>query len=51
VDYTLNYQGNVEVDAYLKAQGRFRHLNKEETGLIQAMVDEDWDLLMKKISR
>ena len=51
VDYTLNYQGNVEVDAYLKAQGRFRHLNEEETGLIQAMVDEDWDLLMQKVSR
>lgn len=51
VDYTLNYQGNVEVDAYLKAQGRFRHLNEEETGLIQAMVDEDWDILMQKVSR
>ncbi len=51
VDYTLNYQGNMEVDVYLKAQGRFRHLNEEETGLIQAMVDEDWDLLMQKVSR
>ena len=51
VDYTLNYQGNMEVDAYLKPQGRFRHLNEEETGLIQAMVDEDWDLLMQKVSR
>jgi pyruvate/2-oxoacid:ferredoxin oxidoreductase beta subunit len=51
VDYTLNYQGNVEVDAYLKAQGRFRHLNEEEIQLVQAMVDEDWDLLMQKISR
>jgi pyruvate/2-oxoacid:ferredoxin oxidoreductase beta subunit len=51
VDYTLNYQGDVEVDAYLKAQGRFRHLNEEETELIQTMVDEDWDLLMQKVSR
>jgi len=51
VDYTLNYQGNEAVDAYLKAQGRFRHLNQEDIGRIQGMVDEDWDLLMQKVSR
>jgi pyruvate/2-oxoacid:ferredoxin oxidoreductase beta subunit len=51
VDYTLNYQGNMEVDSYLKAQGRFRHLNEDEIRRIQTMVDEDWDLLMQKVSR
>ena len=51
VDYTLNYQGNVEVDSYLKAQGRFRHLNEDEIMRIQTMVDEDWDFLMQKVSR
>ena len=49
--YTLNYQGNEVVDAYLKAQGRFRHLNEDEIQDIQVMVDEDWDLLMQKVSR
>ena len=51
MDYALNYQGNEVVDAYLKAQGRFRHLNEDEIRHIQAMVDEDWDLLMQKVSR
>ena len=51
MDYTLNYQGNEVVDVYLKAQGRFRHLNEDEIQYIQAMVDEDWDLLMQKVSR
>jgi len=51
VAYTLNYQGNEAVDTYLKTQGRFSHLNKDEIQLIQAMVDEDWDLLMQRVSR
>ena len=49
--YTLNYQGNETVGAYLKAQRRFRHLNEDDIGHIQAMVDGDWDLLMQKVSR
>ena len=49
--YTLNYQGNEVVDAYLKAQGRFRHLNEDDIEHIQTMVDEDWNLLMQKVSR
>jgi pyruvate/2-oxoacid:ferredoxin oxidoreductase beta subunit len=51
VNYTLNYQGNEIVDVYLKAQRRFRHLNENEIQCIQEMVDEDWDLLMQKVSR
>ncbi len=51
MDYTLNFQGNEAVDVYLKAQGRFRHLNEDEIRHIQVMVDEDWDLLMQKVSR
>ena len=51
VVYTLNYQGNETVDAYLKDQGRFRHLDQDEIQLIQSMVDEDWDILMQRISR
>ncbi len=49
--YTLNYQGNETVGAYLKAQRRFRHLSEDNIGHVQAMVDEDWDLLMQKVSR
>ena len=51
MDYTLNYQGNEAVDAYLKAQRRFLHLNGDDIQCIQAMVDEDWDFLMQKVSR
>jgi pyruvate/2-oxoacid:ferredoxin oxidoreductase beta subunit len=51
VVYTLNYQGNETVDTYLKTQGRFNHLNKDEIQVIQTLVDEDWDLLMQKVSR
>jgi pyruvate/2-oxoacid:ferredoxin oxidoreductase beta subunit len=51
VAYTLNYQGNETVDTYLKTQGRFNHLSQDEIELIQAMVDEDWDFLMQKVSR
>ena len=49
--YTLNYQGHEAVGAYLKAQGRFRHLSEDDIGHVQAMVDEDWDFLMQKVSR
>jgi len=51
VAYTLNYQGNETVETYLKTQGRFRHLKQDEIQLIQTMVDEDWDILMQKVSR
>ena len=51
MDYTLNYQGNEAVDVCLKAQRRFRHLNGDDIQCIQAMVDEDWDFLMQKVSR
>jgi pyruvate/2-oxoacid:ferredoxin oxidoreductase beta subunit len=51
VTYTLNYQGHETVDTYLKPQGRFSHLNQDEIQLIQTMVDQDWDLLMQKVSR
>jgi len=49
VTYTLNYQGNARVDAYLGLQGRFRHLSEKDNRDIQHMVDEDWDLLMRKM--
>lgn len=48
-DYTLNYQGRLRVETYLKAQARFKHLHETEIREVQLMVDEDWNSLMKKI--
>lgn len=49
VKYTLNYEGDQEIDTYLSMQGRFRHLNAGDKARIQAMVDEDWQRLKHKI--
>jgi pyruvate ferredoxin oxidoreductase beta subunit/2-oxoisovalerate ferredoxin oxidoreductase beta subunit len=48
--YRLNYQGSEPVGTYLKAQGRFDHLDTEEVSQIQELVDEDWLYLMEKIN-
>ncbi len=49
VRYTLNRSGDRPVADYLQAQGRFKHLTTADVAAIQAMVDEDWDLLRRKI--
>jgi pyruvate/2-oxoacid:ferredoxin oxidoreductase beta subunit len=46
--YSLNYKGNRPVADYLQAQGRFKHLDKEDITRIQSMVDEDWRNLLRK---
>ena len=48
VDYTINIKGNRPVTDYLKIQGRFKHLTDEDFEQIQNMVDEDWELLLRK---
>jgi len=48
--YRLNYQGREPVENYLRAQGRFNHLDAVEVSQIQELVDQDWLLLMKKIN-
>ncbi len=48
IRYTLNFKGNREVKDYLEVQGRFRHLTEGDIAHIQSLVDEDWDLLLKK---
>jgi len=48
--YRLNFQGSEPVENYLKAQGRFNHLQAEEVNQIQKLVDEDWLHLMDKIN-
>ncbi len=49
VRYTLNYKGNRQVKEYLKVQGRFKHLKDDGFEQIQNMVNEDWQLLLRKI--
>jgi len=36
------------VEDYLKAQGRFAHLDKKQVKIIQEKVDENWELLRKR---
>ncbi len=49
--YTLNYKGNRPAGDYLKAQGRFKHLAGSDFSQIQAMVDDDWQLLLRKAGK
>ncbi len=47
--YTINYtpKGYL-VNEYFQLQGRFKHLTEEDLDSIQEMVDEDWNLLLRK---
>jgi pyruvate ferredoxin oxidoreductase beta subunit/2-oxoisovalerate ferredoxin oxidoreductase beta subunit len=47
--YSLNYQDNRPVEEYLLAQGRFKHLTAQDIQQIQEMVDEDWNVLLRKV--
>jgi 2-oxoisovalerate ferredoxin oxidoreductase beta subunit len=51
VQYTINVKGDRPVTDYLKIQGRFKHLTDEDFEKIQRMVDNDWELLLRKTSR
>ena len=47
--YTINYKPREYlVREYFKLQGRFRHLTDADLDHIQRMVDEDWELLLRK---
>ncbi|HVO67843.1 MAG TPA: 3-methyl-2-oxobutanoate dehydrogenase subunit beta [Syntrophales bacterium] len=47
--YTINYKPKEYlVREYFKLQGRFRHLTDKDLDQIQEMVDEDWELLLRK---
>ncbi|MDQ5986332.1 MAG: 2-oxoisovalerate ferredoxin oxidoreductase beta subunit [Syntrophus sp. SKADARSKE-3] len=47
--YTINYKPKEYlVREYFKLQGRFRHLTDQDLDKIQQMVDEDWELLLRK---
>ncbi len=49
VRYTINYKPKEYlVREYFKLQGRFRHLTDKDLDDIQDMVNEDWELLLRK---
>jgi len=48
--YTLNrIPAGVPIADYLKPQGRFRHLSREQIQFIQERVDADWERLLHRI--
>ncbi|MGZ3579192.1 MAG: 3-methyl-2-oxobutanoate dehydrogenase subunit beta [Syntrophales bacterium] len=49
IKYTINYKPKEYlVREYFKLQGRFRHLTDRDLDQIQEMVNEDWELLLRK---
>ncbi len=49
VRYTINYMPKgYLVREYFQLQGRFKHLTETDLEEIQRMVDEDWELLLRK---
>ena len=47
--YTINLMSKgYLVKEYFKLQGRFKHLIEEDLNQIQEMVNDDWDLLLRK---
>lgn len=50
IRYTLNHDGDMPVDDYLKIQGRFKHLTPEDYKVIQDEVNRDYALLNTRVS-
>ena len=49
IQYKINYKPKEYlVREYFKLQGRFRHLTDRDLDQIQEMVNEDWELLLRK---
>ena len=49
IKYTINYKPKEYlVREYFKLQGRFRYLTDRDLDQIQEMVNEDWELLLRK---
>ena len=47
--YTINYRPKEYlVREYFRLQGRFKHLTEKDLDQIQQMVNEDWELLLRK---
>ena len=56
VEDGIKYTQNIKVKQrkpiteYFKYQGRFKHLKDDEIAIIQKKIDEDYELLLKKLS-
>jgi len=49
IRYTINFMPKgYLVNEYFRLQGRFKHLRDDDLAEIQEMVDEDWNLLLRK---
>lgn len=47
--YTINFMPKgYLVKEYFRLQGRFKHLSEDDLNQIQSMVEEDWQLLLRK---
>ncbi|MBI5601742.1 MAG: 3-methyl-2-oxobutanoate dehydrogenase subunit beta [Deltaproteobacteria bacterium] len=47
--YTINFMSKgYLVKEYFKLQGRFKHLTEKDLDQIQEIVNDDWDLLLRK---
>ncbi len=52
VKYTINHTPKeYPVREYFKLQGRFKHLTDSDLAQIQEMVNEDWELLLRKAGK
>jgi pyruvate ferredoxin oxidoreductase beta subunit/2-oxoisovalerate ferredoxin oxidoreductase beta subunit len=50
--YAINHQPrDLPVDRYLEVQGRYRHLTPDQTKVIQAEVDRNWQELTARAAR
>lgn len=45
---SMDFEKRVPVAAYMKGQGRFRHLTEDDIAAIQKRVDEEWEQLRKR---
>ncbi len=50
VEYFLNFvpSENLPIEAYIRNQGRFKHLSKEQVEYIQDRVDMEWERIKRK---
>ncbi len=49
-EYRLTYEpSGLPVKEYVRIQGRYRHLNEEQIGQMQAEADEEWAALLKRL--
>lgn len=52
LDYRLSYQSkNLPVEKYLELQGRYRHLDAEQTAEIQSLTNRSWAEVLRRAGK